>query len=199
MKALFSRYSYSVLKMFINQFAIGIFGAVLSMATIIADSDPLTIIVSIFSILFYLFLIYNMMWEVGAKDRLAVDYKKQPYRPHMGLVLALFANLPNFLIAILQTVVAPFPEMKWANALRTGVVVVYLVVEGMYAGLGGVLTLSVDGVATSLNSFWWMYFVIIIPALVTAWIAYYLGHKNFRFLSLFGLVPKNPDQGQKKS
>lgn len=199
MKGFFSKYSYSVVKMLINQFAIGIFGAVLSMATTTAGSDPLTIVVSIFAILFYLFLIYNMMWEIGAKDRLAVDYKKQPYRPHTGLIIALIANIPNFLIAISQTVTAPFMGMKWANALRSGTLVVYLVLEGMYLGLCGTWTISVGGVATSLQSFWWMYYIIIVPALVTSWLAYYIGHKNFRILSLFGVVPKNPDQGKKKS
>lgn len=198
MKAFFSRYGYSTIKMFINQFAIGIFGAVLSMATITAGNDLLTIAVSIFAVLFYLFLIYHMIWEVGAKDRLAVDYDKLPNRPYFGFVIGLVANIPNLLIAILQTVAAIFAGAEWASAIKAGSAVAYVVIDGMYTGLGGAITLSVNGVATSLNSFWWMYYLIMIPSLLMTGFAYFLGHKNFRIASVFGIEPKKPEQGKKK-
>ena len=73
MKAFFSKYSYSIVKMFVNQFAISIFGSVLAMATASAGNDLLTLIVSCFAIVFYLFLIYTMVWEIGAKDKISVD------------------------------------------------------------------------------------------------------------------------------
>ena len=73
MKNFFEKYSYSTIKMFVNQFAISIFGAVLAMAATAAGNNILTIVVSSFAILFYLFLIYTMTWEIGAKDKISVD------------------------------------------------------------------------------------------------------------------------------
>ena len=108
MKDFFSKYTYSTVKMFINQFAISIFGSVLSLATSAAENRVLSMVVSAFAIAFYLFLIYTMIWEIGAKDRISVDVGKMNYRPHTGLLLALIANIPNFLIAIVYSCVYPF-------------------------------------------------------------------------------------------
>ena len=57
MKNLYKQYSYNVIRDILNQFAISIFGALLSMATSAAESNTLSIVVSIFAILFYLFLL----------------------------------------------------------------------------------------------------------------------------------------------
>ena len=100
MKSFFRQYSYSIIKMFVNQFAISIFGIVLAMATLAANNTVLTWIVSIFSIVFYLFLIYTMTWEIGAKDRISVDVGKMVYKPFIGFWMALVANIPNLLIAL---------------------------------------------------------------------------------------------------
>ena len=75
--------------MFVNQFAISIFGVSLTFATTSAHGeaqgfDTLTVVVSILSVLFYLFLIYTLAWEIGAKDKISVDVGKKPYRPHLG-------------------------------------------------------------------------------------------------------------------
>ena len=87
MKSFFNKYSYSIIMMMVNQFVISIFGAGLAMATMTTDNDTLTAVVSVFAILFYLFLLYNMTWEIGAKDRISVDSGKKPYRPHTGLII----------------------------------------------------------------------------------------------------------------
>ena len=78
MKKFFHDYSYSMVKMFVNQFAISIFGVSLTFATTQAHMgsdglDVFTLIVSLFSTVFYLFLIYTLSWELGSKDRVSVD------------------------------------------------------------------------------------------------------------------------------
>ena len=182
MKDLFSNYSYSMVKMYVNQFAISIFGAVLAMATTAAANDTLSIIVSIFAILFYLFLIYTMTWEIGAKDRISYDVGKKPKRPHTGLLLSLFANVPNLLLALCYLVA--FPSMmtqRWAGNFAAVIRVITILTEGMYLGL----ITSIQVGSHQLNYFWWTYFVITIPAMLTAWLSYYLGFKNVKFTSLF--------------
>ena len=173
MKAFFRQYSYSIIKMFVNQFAISIFGAVLALATAAAKNDVLTIGISIFSAVFYLFLIYTMTWEIGAKDRISVDCGKQDYRPHRGLLLSLVANIPNLIIAVLFTVAAPFMQTeRWAGNLNAVLISIAVFVEGMYLGI-----------ISRLQHEWWAYFLVIVPALLTAWFSYFMGFKNKRFVA----------------
>ena len=191
MKGFFHQYSYSIVKMFVNQFAISIFGIVLAMATMAAENNILTLVVSIFSILFYLFLIYTMTWEIGAKDRISVDVGKMPYRPHTGLVLSLLANIPNFLIALLYTIAYPFEEQSWAGNLNFVLNLISSVMEGMYRGVMSVITVS----GLPLFRHWWAYFLIIIPALLATWIAYFMGYKNKRLVAQY--FDKRTNQGNK--
>lgn len=182
LKSFFSKYSYGIIKMFVNQFAISIFGAVLAMATATAGNNTLTLVVSCFAILFYLFLIYNMVWEIGAKDKISVDVGKKEYRPHTGLWMAVVANIPNYIIAIMYIIAYPsMSTATWAGNLAAVAKFASVILQGMY--LGTTSTIYVGGV--QMNQLWWTYIIIIIPSLLTAWLAYFLGHKNFTVVSLF--------------
>ncbi len=191
MNGFFSKYSYNIIKVFVNQFAISIFGSVLAMATASSGNNTLTLIVSIFAVLFYLFLLYTMTWEVGAKDKISVDVGKKSYRPHTGLYMALIANIPNFLIAIIYTVAYPaMSSAEWAGNMGAVARVVSIIIEGMYLGITSVVKIG----GNALNTYWWTYFLITIPAIMISWIAYFLGHKNFGFFaSLYG-PKKSKDQ-----
>ena len=181
MKGFFKQYSYSVVKNLVNQFAISVFGAFLSMATTAANNDTLSIIVSIFAIVFYLFLVYTTTWEIGSKDRVSVDVGKKNYRPNTGLWIALVSNIPNFLIAILFTIAKLFvKEGNFFDKMQMILSVFSMVFEGMYTGL--LMTVKIAADTTMINA-WWSYFVIIVPAIVTSWIAYYAGYKNFRLIA----------------
>ena len=194
MKAFFHRYSYSIIKMFVNQFAIALLGVVLAMATISADNSVLTIVASTFTVAFYLFLIYTMTWEIGAKDRISVDYDRLPYRPHTGLLLSLIANAPNLLLAILFTIAYPFMDThEWAGNLNAVLILILAIFEGMYNGLLTMIKFPSGG---ALINVWWSYFLIIIPALVTSWLAYIAGFKNFRMLAAYF---NKKEQEKKKS
>ncbi len=183
MKGFFSQYSYSMIKMFINQFAISIFGSVLSLATSAAENRILSMVVSVFAIAFYLFLIYTMTWEIGAKDRISVDVGKKPYRPHTGLLLSLIANIPNLLIALIYSCVySTMGTVKIAGSIASVVMTIAMFLEGMYCGLA--LEISVPG-GLHLWHYWWTFYLLVIPALATSWIAYFAGFKNFRILAQF--------------
>jgi len=168
--------------MFVNQFAISIFGAMLSMASTAAANDTLAFWCSILAIVFYLFLIYTQAWELGAKDKISVDIGKKEYRPHTGLFVSLLANIPNFIIAITFIfVLKVFTASEVAANIRTIASLFNMLLEGMYLG---VLTTIKIGERTLLT-FWWMYFLITVPAMLTSWLAYYLGQKNKKFTTLF--------------
>lgn len=179
MKNFFSQYGYNTIKMFVNQFAVSLLGAVLSMATSTTGNDTLTLVVSVCAILFYLFLIYNMTWEIGATDKISVDVGKKTYKPLTGLFMSLLANIPNFIIAIVFTIGMLFAQTNGNTAAMAKLAAV--VCEGMY--FGTLMTIEIGG--TPLHGFWWMYFVITIPAIVAATTAYFLGHRNFRFIAQY--------------
>ena len=193
MKDFLHNYSYSTVKMFVNQFAISLFGAMLSMASTAAENNTLSIVLSVLAVIFYLFLIYALVWEIGAKDRISVDIGKKKYRPHTGLLLALVANIPNFIIALMFTVGAPFNQTYgWAGNLCGVASFLTMLLEGMYLGI--TTTLTVAGKALNLQ--WWSYFLITVPMILVSWVAYYLGFKNKKFTTLFDY--QSPDKAKRK-
>lgn len=181
MKRFFHDYSYSMVKMFVNQFAIAIFGIALFTPTF-KNMPTLNLVTSIFAVVFYLFLIYILTWEIGAKDRIAVDVGKKPYRPHTGLLLSLIANVPNLLLATFCTVAEIINPEKQFWAIPT-------LLNGMYWGLIRNIRLPIDGTYVSISEFWITFYIIVVPALVTCWIAYFMGFKNIRIIAK---PPKSP-------
>ena len=87
------KHSYQIVRLFVIQIGIAIFGLVLSFAVATAFRDrsdrlPL-LMVSIFSVLFYLFLLYSVSWEIGGKDRLRLDAIHAEFKNGTGFLLAL--------------------------------------------------------------------------------------------------------------
>lgn len=100
--------SYQIVRLFVIQIGIAIFGLVLSFAVSSAfrerdDATPL-LIVSIFSVLFYLFILYSVGWEIGGKDRIHLDATHEKLRGEKGLLLALVAQIPNFIFNLLMLI-----------------------------------------------------------------------------------------------
>ena len=182
MRSFFRNYSYSSVKMFVNQFAISMFGSVLAMATVAMGNGAVTIGVSIFATLFYLFLIYNMTWEIGARDKISADAGKKKYSPLTGLYMSLVANSLSFIIAIVYTIGYPFmATQEWAGNMCTVMRVLSIFANGMYLGLMS----AIDIGGKALNQYWFTYFLVTVPALITAGLSYYIGTKDFKFSSLF--------------
>ena len=186
MKAFFHKYGYSIVKMFLYQFAISMFGSTLALATTSSKNDTLTIIVSICAVLFYLFLLYVMVWEIGAQDKISVDVGKKEYKPMTGFALGAIASIPNFIIAILFAI--GYPSMasgaEWGSNICAVMKLLLFIFEGMYLGLLTAIEMTVNGISQQLNNLWWPYFLITLPAIITAGMAYFLGHKNIHFTSI---------------
>ena len=71
----FRNNSKLISRLLINQVGMTIFGMIMTMAVMRSTSNntAITVVVSIFSILFYLCLIYNVMWEEGARNGIRVN------------------------------------------------------------------------------------------------------------------------------
>jgi len=192
MKDFLKTRSYDMIKMFLNQFAIAIFGVGLALAAAKAGNPNLRNVSSGFSILFYLFLLYVMTWEIGFRDKTGVDLGKKKREPLTGLWISLCANVPNFLFAILISLAAWFnaPVLSKLGAFASGAAVL---LEGMYTGL-----LANHAWGNPLNSYWWVYFLLPIPAMLTCMVAYMLGLKDKKFTRLFDVQYPESDREPKR-
>ena len=187
MKRFFSIHSYNMVKMFLNQFATAIFGFVLALAAGYAKNTVLRNITSVGAILFYLFLLYTSLWEKGSKDHIAVEYRRKPYRPWLGLQIALLANSINLVLGILISIGAACPDgsgfFDFAQNCRSFAILL----QGMYTGI-----LAIPGGSVQyLNQLWFVYLLIPLPALLVSWLGYYFGVKNIKFTKFFDAKPTN--------
>ena len=91
MSSFFKKYSYIIVKLFLNQFAISLFGMGLAFACARSQNNTLLLWTSIFSVIFYLFLEYAIMWEVGAKDGITARSRHTSRGLWRGFVLSVCA------------------------------------------------------------------------------------------------------------
>lgn len=185
MKNFMSRYSYESVHLFLNQFAIGLFGITLALAAGMAKNETLRTVTSIFSILFFLFLQYIAMWKVGASDRLSFDLGKLKKDYSVPVKMWLLSNSLNLLLALLISLAIWFNEIKFLTSIGGFATVIKHIIEGMYTGL---LALDVGG--APLNSYWFVYFLTTLPALAVIFGAYVLGFNNFKFFKSEGKKSK---------
>ncbi|MBE6636916.1 MAG: hypothetical protein E7618_03820 [Ruminococcaceae bacterium] len=182
MKNFFKDNSYTIFKMFVNQLGMMFFGLVLSFAT--QSNDTLFLVASAFSIVFYLFLLYTMTWEIGYGEKVRIEGKRLRYVPLKGLYMSIVANLPNLILGILTMIgyygASTFNETlqpaspEWAVNLYGVAKILATFLQAMYSGIVGLLPTQP-----------WIFIVITFPAMITCMIAYIMGvkgHQLFRFL-----------------
>lgn len=160
-----------IVKMCVTQIGMTMFGLMLSFAT--KANETLLLISSIFSIIFYLFLLYVHTWEHGARERLKVDGGRLKYRPLTGLYLSLIANSLNIILGITALIGqlgggANTTEVFWASDMYSISNMIYLMLNGMYVGINKLYLLGVPGA----------FLIFVCPALIMSTLSYYLGFKN---------------------
>lgn len=175
MKQFFSRYSYDSMKMFLDQFAISLFGFSLALTAAKMENDTVLLIFSLASILFYLVLIYGVSQRVGAKDRTTIELGKMPFRPGTGTLISLLANSLNLLLAVLVTILTFLPGDNAGMARFAA-----MFFNGMYQG---VYTLTTVG-SSPLNLCWWSYFLLPLPALLVSTVGYIAGVRDWHLTGL---------------
>lgn len=183
----FKVHSYDIVKLFINQIGIAIFGIVLTMASSMMDpsiGDTLSVCVSIFSILFYLYLVYVVVWDMGAKDRIRIDAGRIEYNPTHGLKLMLYAQVPSFFLALLLWLGAILLAIGGGFCSSLGSIFYSIglplaqALNAMYLGVAGLVFHAdmhfLSAVLFTLTS---------LPALGVCFMGYVFGVKDIRFLT----------------
>lgn len=183
--------SYTITKMILNQFGIMLLGIIL--VNILTYKMPaLMIVASLYASLFFMYLLYVMTWEQGAKDRIRADAGHARLDRLCGLKLSLFANIPNFLIALLLLIGflfgAKLSQQPWAQGMFGVTHAVAICWESMYTGF---INAALDPAATSSMSVGYViaYALAPLPPLAASTFGYIMGSSNKR---IFGfLAAKN--------
>ena len=167
-------------KMIVNQIGMTIFGLLLSLAT--GFNSTLLLLSSLFAIGFYMCLLYMMSWDYGARDKIRVDGGRMTYFPYKGVLLSLYANVLNILLALCAIVgyynTSSFEEgiPAWAANLWFISNSAARFLQAMYLGFLKI-------VFPDDNPFGLL--LIVVPALFFCGLGYFLGLKNRR---LFGFI-----------
>ena len=103
--SVFKRHSYDIVKLYVDQIGITVFSLILITALgSISNSLAMQLGLSIFTTLFFGVILYTTSWELGAKDRLSFDGGRCEACKFKGLIMSLYANIPNFLLAGLSVI-----------------------------------------------------------------------------------------------
>ena len=177
MRSYIKNNKYLIVNQLLNQFGGAMMGLVLSAAVGRSSNNWLILIVSLFSISFYLVLQYTSLWDAGAKDILRVEGRRLEYRPYAGFVMSIFANIPNFVIAVLVLIGSIFGDRgglgyEWAGNISVVARFAGMFWEPMYNGLIQLYSPR-NPIA---------FFLIPLPAMAAAGLGYFAGMKNFKII-----------------
>ena len=187
-------YSYDAVKMLVTQCAISMFGLVLVLAASLAENDTLSLLSSIGASLFYLFLLYTTVWEMGAKDSISVEYGHKASMPLKGLYISAIANSINFILAIGILLGLLLSDISFFSKLGGICKTIDIFIQSMYAGILKLQILP----GTPLNSMAFVYFLTPLPAMGISCLGYWMGTKNIRILGPLSapVNQKKPPKGR---
>ena len=164
---LYRKQGYQVVRLCLYQFGLTLFGLVVTMAT--RSHKGLFIGSGVFSALFHLYLIYNLVYELGQKDGIRIEAGKREYKPLTGLWLALAANTLNILLGILVFVGGTVFDANGsavAGQIHDVARVIAVFTQGMYnAAFNPIIDQN------------YVYLLTPIPGLIVCALAYILGVK----------------------
>lgn len=182
---LYKKQGYQVVRLGLYQFGMTLFGLVVSMATRDPENprSPLFLCAGVFSALFYLYLVYSLVYELGQKDGIKIEAGKKEYKPLTGFWLALAANGLNILLGILSfigKIIYDINGAMWAGQLYGVANAIAKFIQGMYVAL---MTLLMDVSFANL--------LTPIPGLIVCTVGYILGVK---YCNGFGKPKKKEDR-----
>ena len=152
----------------------------------IKDPLPLRILISVFAIAFYFVLIYNVAWEIGAKDKIRIDGKRMEKDEKKGILLGVYANIPNFIIVGISIVLIAVHMAAGSEGAKTVFAVLNFLFRfflSMYLGVIQGITASIASENVSFLVQTILFFVFPAITAVITHLSYLLGLKDFRFFA----------------
>ncbi len=172
-------HSYEIVKLFLTQIGIAVFGLVLSFAT--ATNDLLFLFTSIFAVVFYCCLLYSEAWEMGAKDRPRVTNGRLKYSPCKGAVYACCSNSLNYLIVVIMSICLLFgSQNEFFGGIYFILYSIQRIICAMFMGLNNYFSPAtiIDGKEYIVSDTFFQplfYLLSTIPSILSVWLGYYMG------------------------
>ncbi len=166
----YKKNSYHITRQLVNQFGLIIFSlAIMLTVSVMPDDlqDSMAVVASVFSIAFYLFLIFYAMRDTGNKDSVRIETGRLAYDPLYGLKVGFAASVPNYVFALLMLFGLLFSDTLFAVAITVS----NYVLMPMYSG---VLTSLLWAIPTASRSIVATVAFFIVPALAP--LASYVGY-----------------------
>jgi len=191
---IFKENSYDIVRLYVNQLGIMIFSMLLYTAVGSFENQALSsflsILVSIFSVCFYLVLVYYVVWEIGAKDKIRIDGGRADPCKYKGLVMSLFANIPNFVLGVFSLIFLVIFLVSGNEVINSVFFIFNLIMRfhaSMYMGViteivpSGLSGGSVDYIEFLIETILFIVFPLISVGITH--LAYYLGTKEKKIFS----------------
>ena len=188
-------YGRHIRRLWLNQFGAIAFGIMLSfLSTALSDrvgdsAATVYFISGIVGMAFYCYLIYLVIWEVGAYDKIRVDSGRSGASMHFGIKIALFYSIPSLAVTGIYLVSALIYKVAGVeNSVVTGVLGVSgmasMIIEAPYIGfaLAFFKEIGKNIQDDSLLYYSILWFVSCLPAILTIWLGYLAGYKG-KFMS----------------
>ena len=162
-------------RLLLNQFGLTIFGIMTVMTGAAIDNAmsgegavqrTCMFWVSVFAIIFYMFVDYAAIKEEGQRDKIRADAGRIKRDSWRGVKIALAASLPCFLLGILSIIFGALGAesglaLEWAGSACGVTKLIALIIQAMYWGV----LLGVTGVATIAEIPAFCYLIIPLPGL----------------------------------
>lgn len=187
MGTFFKEHSYSMVRLFLNQIVMSVFGTIMCLST--SENRTLLVGSGILAIGMMLFIDYTFVWEIGAKDKIRIDGARLKPMPSKGLLIGIGGNIPNLILTLLIGFGA-IVNTAAAQSIATVCNPLIRLLNGMYLGIFVTVQELVYPEGSLLIDYWWWYFVITLPVIFTSALAYLLGSKGIRIGAVLGIGNK---------
>ncbi len=190
---------HDILRLYIYQIGITIFAFMLYTASGIPEDEVLVsqlrTVVSVFSILFYLVLLYYVAWEYGAKDKIRVDAGRIDKIPLKGMFMSLIANIPNFIfsfVSLVLSIIVVFGN-EALGAAFLALMGFTMVHASMYMGISQTMAFGMNVPDDDMKKWLVVAVLFVVLPLLSVGVtqlAYYLGSREIKILSIFSKKKK---------
>lgn len=183
--------SYNSVKMFLTQIVMSFFGTMLAISTL--SNPSLLLWSSIFSILFYLAVIYTIGWDIGARDKLKIDGGRMRPAHEKGFLIALLSNAPNLLLALLMGL-GVLINSAGSQAMSLICNAIARLINGAYLGVISTLEdlIVLQNGEGIMRYIWWWFIVMTLPSIIVGGVSYLMGSYNIR------IIPQRVKQDETK-
>ena len=178
----------SVVKLYINQIAMSVFGLMVIGASGSSEGSLLILLASILSVGLYLFIIYSMMWEEGArasaKTLRAEDSGVKKIKTPFFIVLS--GSLFNIICYVIYTV----SKITGTESSGGIIEIVIKMTNAIYMGFEALLYRE----NVIMRADFYFYFLTLIPLFAVGMGAYYIGASEISILQKLGLKQKTKNK-----